>query len=436
MPGLAARLAGSDLSGRADLLRDPAGSLQRATSGGAVLPADALVALCIAAPRRFVETLIALDGGVAGLLLLAPGLPVETVATLMAQNGATHLVSDRDDLPGSLPAAQAGDVPPQAETGWHMTTSGTTGIPKVVRHTLASLTRTIRPPRDGMAPALWGLLYEPSRFAGLQVVLQSLLGGGTLLAPTPDWPLAERLTWLADNGCSHLSATPTLWRKLLMLPESGRLPLRQMTLGGEIADAGVLRALAARYPAARLTHIYASTEVGAGFSVVDGAAGFPAQYLDGGAAGVGFRIVDDTLWLRPPGGVRGHGHASHVVIDADGYVRTGDIVRRDGDRILFAGRDGGAVNIGGTKVYPEDVEAVVNAHPLVAACRVSATPNPIVGALLTLAVAAHEPPADSKAFRDDIKAWCKARLPREAQPATVRVVDGIETNAAGKIART
>ena len=435
MSTLAARLAAPGLAGARDLLRDSRGALTLADVESP--PADmagATVALCLASPRAFVSDLIARDGHAAGLLLLAPGLPSETVTALMRQAGATAMVTDRPELAGLHRAdseAAAGGVP----TAWLMTTSGTTGTPKIVRHTLASLSRSSRAPRPGMPPPLWGLLYDPSRFAGLQVVLQSLLGGGILLAPDPETPLAERLAWLAGQGCTHLSATPTLWRKLLMLPEADALPLRQITLGGEIADAGILRALAARYPAARITHIYASTEVGAGFSVTDGLPGFPASLLDTGSGDVAFRIVDDVLWLRPREGRAGRGDAGHIVTDIDGFVCTGDRVRREGDRLVFAGRDGGAVNIGGTKVQPEDVEAIVNGHPDVAACLVSATPNPIMGALLTLAVVPRAPGGDPKTLRDGLRAWCRERLPREAQPASIRIVDEIAAGGSGKIAR-
>ena len=156
--------------------------------------------------------------------------------------------------------------------------------------------------RGQSEPPVWGLLYDPSRFAGLQVVLQSLLGGGLLVAPDREGPGPSNSPFLQANGCTHLSATPTLWRKILMTSEGPFLPLRQITLGGEIADDPLLAALATRYPEARVTHIYASTEAGVGFSVKDGRAGLPVSYLADEIDGVGLKIVEDVLWLRPPQG--------------------------------------------------------------------------------------------------------------------------------------
>ena len=448
---LADRLARPPLAGRAVLLHDPDGTIGTddlippaagpplaagpPPAAGPPLAADTVAALCIDRPRAFVAALAALDGRVAGLLLLAPGLPRATIETLMARVGAGVVISDRADLAGLAVAAVPGGT--DMATRWLMTTSGTTGTPKIVEHSLASLARSVRPPAGSAAPPRWGLLYDPSRFAGLQVVLQALLGGGVLLAPDRHAPLADQLRFLAAAGCTHLSATPTLWRKLSMLPEADALPLAQATLGGEIADAAVLRVLGSRYPAARVTQIYASTEAGVGFSVHDGQPGFPAAYLDseqgGEPGGVALRVVDGCLWLRPPGPARPL--PAHVEIDGEGFIRTGDLVERRGDRLAFLGRDSGAVNIGGTKVVPEDVEAIVNDHPQVLASRVSARPNPIMGSVLALEVAPRDAAADPALLRASVKAWCRDRLPREAQPATVKVVAAIEAAASGKLSR-
>lgn len=433
------RVAGLGLDDDAALVRHPAGLLRLADAGPATdLARDSVVAVCCYQPARFIAELLGLDGQVAGLLLLAPALPPAAVAAMMTQAGASVLRTDRDDLadvdlqpptpqgPGKAGLSRGG------ETTWLMTTSGTTGIPKIVRHNLASLTRSVRPAKAPLPR--WGLVYEPSRFAGLQVVLQALIGGGELIAPDPSGDIGERLRYLAANGCTHLSATPTLWRKLLMLPEAALLAPQQVTLGGEIADAGILRALTARYPAARVTHIYASTEAGVGFSVKDGLPGMPASYLRDGVGGVRLRVADGELWIKPPGDDSSR-RAAHISVDDEGYLRTGDLVREDSGRLFFVGRDSSTINIGGTKVHPEAVEAIVNAHPMVAACQVSSRPNPLVGSLLTLAVAPHDADMDAALFKQSVKDWCRERLPREAQPATIKMVGSITETAAGKVSR-
>jgi acyl-CoA synthetase (AMP-forming)/AMP-acid ligase II len=319
------------------------------------------------------------------------------------------------------------------ETGWRLTTSGTTGLPKVVPHTLRSLARTVvRLPAD--PPPIWGMLYDPTRFAGLQVVLQALIGGGRLVLGDTHAALGEQVDTLARHGVTHLSATPTLWRRLLMAPGRERLRLRQATLGGEIADQGTLKALRAAFPGARVTHIYASTEAGVGFSVTDGLAGFPAAYLDAAPGGVRVRVADGMLWVRPPVTALAPGGAAGIEVDGEGYVRTGDLVRVEDGRVLFLGRENGLINVGGVKVYPEAVEAVIATVPGVALSQVSAKRSPVTGALVVAAVQL-EPGADPGAARAAIAAACAERLGREATPAIIRFVEGFATNAAGKLVR-
>lgn len=403
--------------------------------------ADARIALKLRDPLDVVRALVALDGQVKAVLLLSHALAPETAMTLAQTAGCTLFLSDMMREGGDGISVRPLDAvlgphrqhDPQS-TEWLMTTSGTTGVPKIVPHTLQSLARSVyrfgRTPENEALP-VWGLLYDPTRFAGLQVVLQALIGGGMLVAVDTTLPLADQVTALADHGCTHLSATPTLWRRLMMVPGHGRLPLRQVTLGGEIADQPTLNALRAAFPAARLSHIYASTEAGVGFSVTDGLAGFPQSYLDRAPGNVRLKIEDDILWLRPPVTALVQGFE----VDAGGYVRSGDRVALFGERVLFLGRENGLINIGGVKVYPETVEAVIKTVPGVALVQVSAKRSAVTGALVVAEVQLADG-VDPDATRRLIQERCRDRLDREAVPAIIRFVAGFTTNAAGKLMRS
>ena len=403
----------------------------------AALGPDDRVGLCLTDAGTLIAALVALDGAVEAVLLLSRALAVPDALALAAD--ATVLVTDRPDLAAAaraaglpcltLDAAIGGTVPHvTVRTRWLMTTSGTTGLPKIVPHTLASLARTVSRALAAPPPR-WGLLYDPTRFAGMQVVLQALIGGGTLIAPdTAYTPLADQVATLVRHGCTHLSATPTLWRRLLMVPGVSDLPLVQVTLGGETVDQAILDALAQTFPTARRTHIYASTEAGVGFSVKDGRAGFPAAWLDRPPAGVMMKLHKGTLWLRPPQA------APATATDAEGFIDSGDLIEVEADRAHFLGRASGLINVGGTKVYPEVVEAVVRAVPGVRLVRVTAKRSPITGALVMAEVLADEG-ADPAALKPAILAACRAALPREAVPGVVRLVDDMGLNAAGKLVR-
>ena len=405
------------------------------------------VALVITDPALLIRALVALDGRVGAVLLLSYALPDETVAQLARQASCTGILTDRAAalaplLPGvavlhaeGALTALATPVLPEPTT-WFLTTSGTTGLPKIISHSLTGLAHKIRPmPPEKLAP-VWGHMIDPTRFSGLLLVLQALIGGGRLVLADTTAPLAAQIAALTKGCVTHLTGAPTLWRRILLQPGHQALPLQQVTLVGEIADAGTLRTLATSYPVARISHIYGSTEAGQGFSVSDGQAGFPAVWLAAAPGGLTLDIRDGILWLQPPQDACDPGSGRKgVEADAQGYIRTGDLVEVQADRVIFLGRESGLINVAGIKVWPEVVEAVIKSVPGVGLVQVSARKSPVTGALV-MAEVQLAAGADPATLKHAILAACRSALPREAVPATLRFVEGFATNAAGKLLRT
>lgn len=406
------------------------------------LPQDKPIALSIRDPAHLLTALAACDGRVPALLLLLYDLAPDIVETLAAAAGCRTVISDRSDVAGAVTPETAftSDLATPAdgafETSWIMTTSGTSGLPKLIRHRLEGLSRTVRPWRGAQAPPVWGLTYEATRFAGMQVLLQATLGGGLLVACDPEMPVSDKLRHLVKFGATHLSATPTFWRQVMMHPLSRQLKPEQITLGGEIADQSVLDGLADRFPAARMSHIYASTETGVGFSVKDRREGFPASYLQDEVNGVRLKIVGGRLWIRSAGPkAEAIGSAGAIVCGEDGYVDTMDRVEQRGDRVFFLGRDASMVNVGGYKVHPEAVERVISQLAEVALVRVTSRRNPIAGAVLVAQVIPAQAVEDPEAFKARVIRHCRATLPRQAVPALVQLEELLPINAAGKLPR-
>jgi acyl-CoA synthetase (AMP-forming)/AMP-acid ligase II len=278
------------------------------------------------------------------------------------------------------------------------------------------------------------MLYDVTRFAGLQVFLQAICGGSVLIIPDVAVDLRTRLNFLRVNGCNALSATPSLWRKLLMLPaEASELSLSVVAMGGEIADDRLLKAIAEMWPSARIRHIYASTEAGVGFSVGDVRAGFPVAFLADPPAGVALRVDSEgMLWLLPQVGLAPH--PSHAAALDPGWIRTGDLVKIEGDRVFFRGRENGAINVGGNKVLPEEVTSVILQVPGVAEASVVPRSNPFVGQVVEARVVP-EPGVATAPLHAAILAECRSRLPSWQVPASVKFEDDLAVSTAGKTLR-
>lgn len=409
------------------------------------------VALLLDDPVKAALALAALDGAVERLLVLSADTSADVADRLLATFSPDVVLTDLADrtdgdaarwLAWTDPAVPAdGSVAPadrrsgEHDTLWTLATSGTTGTPKLVAHRLASLTRTTRAGGAHATLLRFGQIYDMARFAGIQVFLQGLLGGGGLVLTPPRRTLGERLALMVANGCDALSATPTHWRKILMLPESAVLRLRQVTLGGEAADDAVLGALRIRFPDARLVHVYASTEAGAAFSVKDGKAGFPLRYLDEPPGGIRLAIRDGRLFIQNTHVLPAYVGQEKTFADADGFVDTGDQVGVVDDRVIFRGRANGTINVGGNKLFPEEVERVLLADERVRLARVFAKRSPITGQLVAAEIVAAGPADQMATLVPDLMARCRSRLERWQVPALIRRVDDIAVNAGGKVGR-
>ena len=111
-------------------------------------------------------------------------------------------------------------------------------------------------------------------------------------------------------------------------------------------------------------------------------AGFPAGFLVHDREGVELKLVDGGRRIRSPRTAQRYLGAQHALRDRDGFVDTGDMVERRGDRYVFAGRRGGIINVGGLKIDPEEIEAVINRHPQVRMSLVRPKQNPITGSIV------------------------------------------------------
>ncbi len=389
--------------------------------------------------------MIDLDGLVARLVICPPDLRPEHRASVMADAGVDAIVTD---LPASefeglgaeilgLDAAVSPlerDTPASIATEWVMATSGTSGSPKLVVHSLAALTGAIKP-ATAERPIVWGTFYDIRRYGGLQIFLRAVLGGTSLVLSDASEAVVDHLHRLAAAGITHMTGTPSHWRRVLMSSEAGTIRPDYARLSGEIADQAVLDALAETYPQAKVGHAYASTEAGVGFEVTDGLEGFPTAFLDR-PGDLAMKVEDGSLRLRSARmATRYLGDNSPVLRDPEGYVDSGDLVEQRGERLYFVGRRSGIINVGGLKVHPEEIEAVINRHDKVSLSLVKARKSPITGSIVVAEVVLADLAASESVVRAEILQACRDGLPMHKVPATVRFVSSLAVTPAGKLAR-
>jgi acyl-coenzyme A synthetase/AMP-(fatty) acid ligase len=400
------------------------------------------VVLAVSGMAKAAAALIELDGWAERIVLCPPAFAGSGLDAVIRDAEADALVYDSDAAPPEcrvdlvapcrLPLEPlSAPRRPRLASEWVMPTSGTSGPPKMVLHNLATLTAAFRP-----TPAqAWATFYDIRRFGGLQIFLRALAGTESLTLTGAGEGVEAFLIRLAEAGARHISGTPSHWRKVLMSGQGRRIAPETVRLSGEIADDSVLAALGALYPSARIEHAYASTEAGVAFVVDDGRAGFPASLIETSHE-VAMKVLDGSLRIRSNRtALRYVGPNAAALHDDDGFVDTGDMVERRGDRYVFVGRRGGVINVGGAKVHPEEVEAAINRHDAVRASRVFARQNPITGALVAAEVVLREGVAADDDLSRDILNLCRALLPAHQAPSSLRFVADLPMTSGGKLAR-
>jgi acyl-coenzyme A synthetase/AMP-(fatty) acid ligase len=406
----------------------------------------------LAVSGQFLASLVVLeiDGIARRMLLCPPDLNTDHLQALIEDAEIDAVVTDQPDrfavlgigriVTASEELRPTPRAPTERATEWLMLTSGTLGLPKIVGHTLEGLTGAIAAdaPARGSRP-IWATFYDIRRYGGLQIFLRAIIGGGSLVLSEPGEALAGHIARLNEKAVTHISGTPSHWRKLLMSGAASAFSPRYVRLSGEIADQAVLDGLRQAFPQSSIGHAYASTEAGVGFAVDDGLEGFPADMIGPNRDGVEMKVVDGCLLIRSRRAAHAYvGRRAGALTDDEGFVDTGDMVELRGDRYHFVGRRGGIINIGGLKVHPEEIEAVINRHDAVRMSRVKARKSPITGAIVIADVVLADGCDASRSadIKDSILADCRANLAPHKVPAMIKFVEKLEITAAGKLARS
>ena len=139
------------------------------------------------------------------------------------------------------------------------------------------------------------------------------------------------------------------------------------------------------------------------------------------------KIVDDMLWLKTPSRILGYLNADQDTLEVDGWYATGDLVESDGDNIRIIGRASALINVGGQKVHPTEVEAVLSEIDGVDSVYVYGKDDPITGS----SVACELVTSTDKQLREwkrAIRSYSHGRLSPWKIPSSVSIITEIGVN--------
>jgi o-succinylbenzoate---CoA ligase len=319
------------------------------------------------------------------------------------QGSEGHVSAPQDDAP--LPA-------------YILYTSGTTGAPRPVPITAAMLESHAKAASErlGDGPeSVWACGVALHRIAGIAMLERVRRNGSTL--QLMERFEAQGLARLIREGTTHTSLVPVMLQRLLVEwgPHPPPRTLQCVLLGGDHApEEMVQQAIRAGWP---IHCTYGLTE-----SCSQAATATPQEWLE--HPGTSGRPLEGVQ-VRIKGGEI---HLSGPTIAGEEEFATGDTGHLEDGRLYVTGRTGDRITTGGIKVDPALVEDVLRQHPNVADACVVGIPDPQWGQRVEAAVVTRGPV-------EDLREWCRPRLPEGHAPKSLRVVGSLLRTEDGKLVR-
>ncbi|PWR69624.1 ANL family adenylate-forming protein [Methanospirillum stamsii] len=300
-------------------------------------------------------------------------------------------------------------------------TSGTTGRPKFISHNLGVLSRNVKT-GSRFQKNIWGFCYNPTHFAGIQVFLQAFFNQNSIINLfNMDYSIVERT--IKKYAISHLSATPTYYRSLYpFLHESCPL-VERITFGGEIFDDQIAQMLINYFPNAKITNVYASTELGSVLAGEGNTLKIPEEFKDR------IKISEDGELV-----VHRSLMGEDTSLDNDLWFSTGDIVTNEPDgTIKFISRKTEMINVGGYKINPHEIEGIINEIHEIQDSIVYGRDNRITGKVLVAEVVLR--PGYTGDMERKIFEYLSGHLQPWKIPRMIKITDSIDRTRTGKKVR-
>jgi acyl-CoA synthetase (AMP-forming)/AMP-acid ligase II len=368
----------------------------------------------------------------AAVVEVQPATTIEGLATLLAIAERGHIALP---LPAELTAAERSKMRQVAASsplydrlagsGLVLFSSGTSGEPKGMLHNFDALLdryQNIRPRRDRCL-----LLLLIDHIGGLDSAFRCLFSGSTLVLPATRTPEAAGAA-IAAYKVNVLPASPTFLNLMLLNGIATAQDLSSVEIiayGAEAMPQTVLHRLAAAFPHAQLQQKFGTSETGA---IRIKSANNKSLFFRIQDSDTQWKVIEDELWLKTPSRILGYLNAEDGKLEADGWYRTGDLVETDAhENLRIIGRTSALVNVGGQKVHPSEVEAVLNTIKGIEAVHVYGQEDPITGSKVCAKIAISEE-LDLRAWKRTIRSHCRGKLAPWKIPSSIQIVESIGVN--------
>jgi acyl-coenzyme A synthetase/AMP-(fatty) acid ligase len=295
-------------------------------------------------------------------------------------------------------------------------TSGTSGAPKAAVHDFMVLLEKFKTRRHAFR-TLNFLLFD--HWGGLNTMFYILSNSGVVIA-TKDRNPENICRLIGAHQIELLPATPTFLNLMLLSGAYKNHDLNSLKIisyGTEPMPESTLKRLKMIFPNVKLLQTYGLIELGVMQSKSEKN---DSLWVKVGGDGYETRVVDGLLEIKAKSAMLGYLNAPSPFTE-DGWFKTGDEVLQKGDYIKILGRKSEIINVGGEKVYPQEVENVILDIDNVAEVAIYGEKNSIMGNIVCAKVRLVKD-EDKKLFIARLKKYCREKLQNYKVPVKVKFV--------------
>ncbi|HVA22244.1 MAG TPA: AMP-binding protein [Candidatus Micrarchaeia archaeon] len=388
------------------------------------------------------------DSGAVGILA-HPAL-ADRAGRLAETAGRPRFVATPSDWLGAPASFPRVEVDPETIC-FQPYTSGSTGRPKgvLLAHRGQVWNADVMRRWEMIDETERALVTAPVYHKNAGMTLKIFLIAGASVVVLPGFEAEATIAAIAQHRCTYIGGVPAMFRRLV--------EARRASAGADVSSLRFATAGSADVPAELLADFEAAfgVPIGNGYGLTEGGPDVIVSPRHGirrlGSIGLPLpgcqvRLADPAdpdrevaagetgeLWTRNPGVAKGYHNLPALTRQRirDGWLATGDLMRRDADDYYyFVGRKDDLLNVGGENVYPKEVEAVLRQHPGVADVAVVGIAHAVKGQAPAAAVVER---VAGQLAAADLTRFFVERGPAYAHPRAVRFVAALPLGPTGKV---
>lgn len=301
-------------------------------------------------------------------------------------------------------------------SGLVLFTSGTSGDPKAAVHNFDKLFSSFKK-TDKKFKTVNFLMFD--HWGGLNTLFHTLFNCGVVLAVKDRSP-STVCQYIEQYDIDLLPVSPS-FLNIMILSETYKefdlSSLKIITYGSEPMPEFTLKRVKEIFPGIKLKQTYGLIELGV---LSSKSKSDESLWMKLGGEGFKLRVVDEMLEIKSNTAMIGYINAESPFTE-DGYFKTGDKVEVDGDYFKILGRTSEQINVGGEKVFPQEVENILLGYEYVLEALVFGVKHPIMGKVVHAKVELSKK-VDEKTYTKELRRYCRDNLKNYMVPLKIEIV--------------